>query len=162
MDRRPADPGADLGLLRRRPLGEPNVDQRPARDQRLHRRSTAARAGLHTTCATTARRPAAAGSTPASCLRKTTTARAVAVPATPISLGWGFAWPANRRMLYNRASADPDGKPWSERKRWIWWDESKGLDRLRNARLPPRQAPELPVRRRVRGASTPTPATRRS
>jgi formate dehydrogenase major subunit len=39
---------------------------------------------------------------------------------------WGWAWPANRRMLYNRASADPDGKPWSERKRYIWWDEDKG------------------------------------
>jgi formate dehydrogenase major subunit len=39
------------------------------------------------------------------------------------SLGWGFAWPANRRMLYNRASADPDGKPWSERKRYMSWDE---------------------------------------
>ncbi|MBC5828236.1 MAG: molybdopterin-dependent oxidoreductase, partial [Candidatus Eremiobacteraeota bacterium] len=38
------------------------------------------------------------------------------------ALGWGFAWPANRRMLYNRASADPDGKPWSERKKYIWWD----------------------------------------
>src|ERR671933_802947 len=37
-------------------------------------------------------------------------------------LGWGFAWPANRRILYNRASADPDGKPWSERKRYAWWD----------------------------------------
>ena len=40
------------------------------------------------------------------------------------SLGWGFSWPANRRMLYNRASADPDGKPWSERKRYIVWDEN--------------------------------------
>jgi formate dehydrogenase major subunit len=39
------------------------------------------------------------------------------------SLGWGFAWPANRRMLYNRASADPDGKPWSERKKYMYWDE---------------------------------------
>jgi formate dehydrogenase major subunit len=39
------------------------------------------------------------------------------------SLDWGFAWPANRRMLYNRASADPDGKPWSERKRYMSWDE---------------------------------------
>ena len=39
---------------------------------------------------------------------------------------WGWAWPANRRILYNRASADPDGKPWSERKRWVWWDEEKG------------------------------------
>jgi formate dehydrogenase major subunit len=35
---------------------------------------------------------------------------------------WGWAWPANRRILYNRASADPDGQPWSERKRYIWWD----------------------------------------
>jgi formate dehydrogenase major subunit len=36
---------------------------------------------------------------------------------------WGWAWPANRRILYNRASAAPDGKPWSERKKWVWWDE---------------------------------------
>ena len=35
---------------------------------------------------------------------------------------WGFAWPANRRILYNRASADPSGKPWSEKKKLIWWD----------------------------------------
>ena len=39
---------------------------------------------------------------------------------------WGWAWPANRRILYNRASADPDGKPWSERKALVWWDEEKG------------------------------------
>ncbi|MGZ6825018.1 MAG: molybdopterin dinucleotide binding domain-containing protein, partial [Blastococcus sp.] len=39
---------------------------------------------------------------------------------------WGWAWPANRRILYNRASADPDGKPWSERKKYVWWDESAG------------------------------------
>ena len=39
---------------------------------------------------------------------------------------WGWAWPANRRMLYNRASADPDGKPWSERKRYVWWDPEAG------------------------------------
>ncbi len=42
------------------------------------------------------------------------------------SLGWGFAWPANRRMLYNRASADPDGKPWSERKKYLYWDDAAG------------------------------------
>jgi len=35
---------------------------------------------------------------------------------------WGWAWPADTRILYNRASADPDGKPWSERKRYVWWD----------------------------------------
>src|SRR5699024_733427 len=33
------------------------------------------------------------------------------------ALEWGWAWPANRRILYNRASADLDGKPWSERKK---------------------------------------------
>ena len=38
---------------------------------------------------------------------------------------WGWAWPANRRILYNRASADPDGKPWSERKKYVWWDEER-------------------------------------
>lgn len=42
-----------------------------------------------------------------------------------VAAQWGWAWPANRRMLYNRASADPNGKPWSERKRYVWWDESK-------------------------------------
>src|SRR5207253_10858910 len=36
---------------------------------------------------------------------------------------WGWAWPMNRRIIYNRASADPEGKPWSERKKYVWWDE---------------------------------------
>jgi len=39
-----------------------------------------------------------------------------------IAKKWGWAWPLNRRILYNRASADPDGHPWSERKRLVWWD----------------------------------------
>ncbi len=38
---------------------------------------------------------------------------------------WGWAWPANRRLLYNRASADPEGKPWSERKAYVWWNEEQ-------------------------------------
>ena len=43
--------------------------------------------------------------------------------------GWGFAWPANRRIIYNRASADLTGKPWSEKKKLIWWDpEVPGAD----------------------------------
>jgi formate dehydrogenase major subunit len=43
---------------------------------------------------------------------------------------WGFCWPANRRILYNRASADPDGKPWSDAKKYIYWDGAKwtGVD----------------------------------
>ncbi len=43
----------------------------------------------------------------------------------PLEPEWGFAWPHNRRIMYNRASADPDGKPWSERKKLIWWDDEK-------------------------------------
>jgi formate dehydrogenase major subunit len=39
---------------------------------------------------------------------------------------WGWAWPSNRRILYNRASADPSGRPWSERKRYVWWDDERG------------------------------------
>ena len=42
-----------------------------------------------------------------------------------VALEWAWAWPANRRMLYNRASADPEGRPWSDRKKIVWWDEEK-------------------------------------
>lgn len=44
----------------------------------------------------------------------------------PYDAEWGWTWPLNRRVLYNRASADPDGRPWSERKKLIWWDEEAG------------------------------------
>ena len=43
----------------------------------------------------------------------------------PVQPEWGFAWPHNRRVLYNRASADPDGRPWSDRKKLIWWDAER-------------------------------------
>ncbi len=43
-----------------------------------------------------------------------------------VAAEWGWVWPANRRILYNRASADPEGKPWSERKRYLWWDPDEG------------------------------------
>jgi formate dehydrogenase major subunit len=39
-----------------------------------------------------------------------------------ISPAWGFAWPANRHIMYNRASADAAGKPWSEKKKLVYWD----------------------------------------
>ncbi len=46
--------------------------------------------------------------------------------------GWGFSWPNDCRIIYNRASARPDGTPWSERKKLVWWDKEKkewtGLD----------------------------------
>lgn len=35
---------------------------------------------------------------------------------------WAWTWPGNTRILYNRASADPAGRPWSERKRLVSWD----------------------------------------
>ena len=56
-----------------------------------------------------------------------------------VAAEWGWAWPANRRILYNRASAAPDGTPWSERKKYVWWDAEQGkwVGRGR-ARLHPR------------------------
>lgn len=39
--------------------------------------------------------------------------------------GWAWAWPANRRILYNRASCDPSGKPWDPHRVLIHWDGKK-------------------------------------
>ena len=58
-----------------------------------------------------------------------------------VSPEWGWAWPANRRVLYNRASADPDGKPWSERKKYVWWDQEEG-------RWTGYDVPDFPVNKR--------------
>jgi formate dehydrogenase major subunit len=38
---------------------------------------------------------------------------------------WAWSWPMNRRVLYNRASCDVDGKPWDAPRRQVWWDEAK-------------------------------------
>jgi formate dehydrogenase major subunit len=43
----------------------------------------------------------------------------------PFQPQWGFTWPNNIRILYNRASADPQGRPWSERKKLVWWDSEQ-------------------------------------
>jgi formate dehydrogenase major subunit len=58
-------------------------------------------------------------------------------------LNWGWTWPANRRLLYNRASADLDGRPWSDRKKWVWWEDGKwrGLD---VPDFPPDKPPDAP------------------
>ncbi len=78
------------------------------------------------TAKTTARPPAADGSIRASSPATIATAPATATPGTTrLQPDWAFAWPHNRRVMYNRASADPEGKPWSERKKLIWWDAEK-------------------------------------
>lgn len=41
------------------------------------------------------------------------------------TLGWAWAWPLNRRILYNRASADPAGQPWDAKRQLIGWDGTK-------------------------------------
>lgn len=38
---------------------------------------------------------------------------------------WAWSWPANRRVMYNRASCDQSGKPWDQERRQVWWDESQ-------------------------------------
>ncbi len=54
-------------------------------------------------------------------------------PLDYLGHGWAFSWPNDVRVLYNRASARPDGQPWSDRKKLVWWDAEKkqwtGLDR---------------------------------
>jgi formate dehydrogenase major subunit len=37
---------------------------------------------------------------------------------------WGWSWPANRRVLYNRASCDLNGKPWDPSRKQVWWNET--------------------------------------
>jgi len=39
---------------------------------------------------------------------------------------WAWSWPVNRRVLYNRASCDPEGKPWDAERRQVWWNETAG------------------------------------
>jgi formate dehydrogenase major subunit len=49
--------------------------------------------------------------------------------ADPLGLGmyhnWAFSWPANRRIMYNRASADAEGKPWDPKRPGIVWNGEK-------------------------------------
>jgi formate dehydrogenase major subunit len=48
-------------------------------------------------------------------------------PSDPSNMGvhpgWGWSWPANRRVLYNRASCDVNGKPWDPSRRQVWWND---------------------------------------
>jgi formate dehydrogenase major subunit len=44
-----------------------------------------------------------------------------------INPNWAWSWPANRRVMYNRASCDPQGKPWDPERKQIWWNEASQL-----------------------------------
>ena len=68
---------------------------------------------------------------------------------SPVAPEWGWAWPMNRRILYNRASADPQGRPWSERKKHIWWDEEQG-------KWVGNDVPDFPVTKRPDDPGDPT------
>jgi formate dehydrogenase major subunit len=66
-------------------------------------------------------------------------------PKDLLGHGWGFAWPNDCRIIYNRASAKPDGTPWSERKKLVWWDaEKKQWTGLDNADFKKDLAPDTP------------------
>jgi formate dehydrogenase major subunit len=73
-------------------------------------------------------------------------------PGNYVEPEWGFAWPANRRILYNRASADEDGKPWSERKKYVWWDAARGTwTGLDVPDFPLKKAPDTPAKEQGSG-----------
>jgi formate dehydrogenase major subunit len=52
-------------------------------------------------------------------------------PSDPSGLGiypnWAWTWPANRKILYNRASCDLSGKPWDSTRALVWWNAKKGV-----------------------------------
>lgn len=39
---------------------------------------------------------------------------------------WAWSWPANRRVMYNRASCDLNGQPWDPSRPQVWWSEAGG------------------------------------
>ena len=38
---------------------------------------------------------------------------------------WAWSWPMNRRVMYNRASCDVNGKPWDADRKQVWWNEAQ-------------------------------------
>ena len=100
----------------------------PEGDQRLpHRRPGRHLRRFRRARRTTARRPARRGSTAASIPAPDKNLAAQQArpirPANPArSSNWGWAWPANRRSCTTAPRPTPTGKPWSERKKWVWWD----------------------------------------
>ena len=69
-----------------------------------------------------------------------------------VALEWGWSWPGNERILYNRASADPDGNPWSDRKRYVWWDAEQGKwTGYDNVDFVPDKPPDFKPKRKAKG-----------
>jgi formate dehydrogenase major subunit len=79
-----------------------------------------------------------------------------------VALGWGFSWPANRRLMYNRASADTKGDPWPKEARlaqefaaaggvqkrgYVYWDgDQKRWDGLDVPDFVLTKAPDTPAK----------------
>ena len=61
------------------------------------------------------------------------------------NLTWGYSWPANRRVLYNRAGADPSGKPWDAKRGGIRWDGTR-VGRHRRTDMAPTLDPDSGAR----------------
>ncbi len=60
---------------------------------------------------------------------------------------WSFAWPLNRRIIYNRCSADPQGNAWNPDIPLMWWDgESWQRNDVPdfNANVPPADTADKP------------------
>jgi len=71
-------------------------------------------------------------------------------------LGWAFAWPVNRRIIYNRCSVDPAGQPWNKDRALVRWDEAsktwknndvadfKWIDPATKVHVPPEESAKAP------------------
>jgi formate dehydrogenase major subunit len=59
----------------------------------------------------------------------------------PTGLGlfsqWSWCWPMNRRIIYNRASVDLEGKPWNPKRPLIEWKDGKWVGDVPDGPAPP-------------------------
>jgi formate dehydrogenase major subunit len=70
--------------------------------------------------------------------------------------GWAWCWPVNRRIIYNRCSADANGQPWSKDKNLVQWDpvgkkwlrndvpDFKWIDPATKVEVPPEESAKAP------------------
>ena len=59
----------------------------------------------------------------------------------PTGLGlypqWSWAWPVNRRIIYNRASVDLNGKPYNPKRALLAWVDGKWVGDVPDGPWPP-------------------------